>query len=102
MGLEQRTCELTSSVVPRGTSFHRLVELEFPSIGFDPEEFHAAKSFHLQTSWVWRRRAPAAESSFPSSFDSNRMQAFAARAPLIALPEVTCSLSTLDFSVVIF
>jgi len=41
-GRSKRTCELTSSVVPRGTSFHRLVELEFPSIGFDPEEFHAA------------------------------------------------------------
>ena len=36
-GRSKRTCELTSSVVPRGTSFHRSVELEFPSIGFDPE-----------------------------------------------------------------
>ena len=35
----KRTCELTSSIVPRGTSFHRSVELEFPSIGFDPVEF---------------------------------------------------------------
>ena len=26
----QETCELTSSIVPRGTPFHRLVELEFP------------------------------------------------------------------------
>ena len=41
-GRSKRTCELTSSVVPRGTSFHRSVELEFPSIGFDPEAFHAA------------------------------------------------------------
>src|SRR6266702_7032016 len=32
----KRTCELTSSIVPRGTSFHRSVELEFPPIGFDP------------------------------------------------------------------
>ena len=31
--------ELTSSIVPRGTSFHRLVELAFPSIGFDPARF---------------------------------------------------------------
>ena len=31
----KRTCELTSSIVPRGTSFHRSVELEFPPIGFD-------------------------------------------------------------------
>ena len=35
-GGSKRTCELTSSIVPRGTSFHRLVELEFPPIGFDP------------------------------------------------------------------
>jgi hypothetical protein len=28
----KRTCELTSSIVPRGTSFHRSVELEFPPL----------------------------------------------------------------------
>src|SRR5262249_10289280 len=33
----KRTCELTSSIVPRGTSFHCWVDLEFPPIGFDPE-----------------------------------------------------------------
>ena len=33
------TCELTSSIVPRGTSFHRSVELEFSPIGFDPARF---------------------------------------------------------------
>jgi hypothetical protein len=38
-GRSKRTCELTSSIVPRGTSFHRSVELECPSIGFDPERF---------------------------------------------------------------
>jgi hypothetical protein len=38
-GRSKRTYELTSSVVPRGTSFHRSVELEFPYIGFDPERF---------------------------------------------------------------
>jgi hypothetical protein len=27
-GRSKRTCELTLSIVPRGTSFHRLVELE--------------------------------------------------------------------------
>jgi hypothetical protein len=27
-GRSKRTCELTSSIVPRGTSFHRSVELE--------------------------------------------------------------------------
>ena len=32
-------CELTSSIVPQGTSFHRSVGLNFPSIGFDPARF---------------------------------------------------------------
>ena len=31
-GRSKRTCELTSSIVPRGTSFHRWVELDFPPI----------------------------------------------------------------------
>jgi hypothetical protein len=31
VGRSKRTYELTSSIVPRGTPFHRLVELEFPS-----------------------------------------------------------------------
>ena len=35
----KRTCELTSSIVPQGTSFHRSVGLDFPSIGFDPARF---------------------------------------------------------------
>ena len=35
-GRSKRKYELTSSVVPRGTSFHRKVELEFPPIGSDP------------------------------------------------------------------
>ncbi len=35
----KRTCGLTSSIVPRGTSFHRSVELEFPPIAFDPARF---------------------------------------------------------------
>ena len=30
------------SIVPRGTSFHRKVELEFPPIGSDPSRCHAA------------------------------------------------------------
>src|SRR4030095_14194439 len=41
-GRSKRTCELTSSIVPRGTSFHRPVELECPSIGLDAARFHAA------------------------------------------------------------
>src|SRR5262245_351927 len=34
-----QSSELTSSIVPRGTSFHRSVELEFPPIAFDPARF---------------------------------------------------------------
>ena len=34
----KRTCELTSSIVPRGTSFHCSVELECPPIGSDPAQ----------------------------------------------------------------
>jgi hypothetical protein len=32
VGRSKRTCEPTSSIVPRGTPFHRVVELDFPSI----------------------------------------------------------------------
>ena len=32
VGRSKRTCELTSSIVPQGTSVHRLVELDFPPI----------------------------------------------------------------------
>ena len=35
-GRSKRTYELTSSIVPRGTSFHRSVELEFSPIVIDP------------------------------------------------------------------
>src|SRR4029077_7984963 len=31
-GRSKRTHELTSSIVPRGTPFHRVVELEFPPV----------------------------------------------------------------------
>ena len=34
-GRSKRTCELTSSIVPRGTSFHQSVELELPPIATD-------------------------------------------------------------------
>src|SRR5262245_6003328 len=33
-GWSKRTCELTSSIVPRGTSFHRSVEFEFSSYAY--------------------------------------------------------------------
>jgi hypothetical protein len=35
-GRSKRTHELTSSIVPRGTSFHLVVELDFPPPGFNP------------------------------------------------------------------
>src|ERR1035437_7639430 len=35
-GRSKRTYELTSSIVPRGTSFHGLVELEYSPIVIDP------------------------------------------------------------------
>jgi hypothetical protein len=35
----KRTYELTSSIVPRGTSFHHWVEFEFPPIAFDPARY---------------------------------------------------------------
>jgi hypothetical protein len=38
-GRSKRHCELTSSIVPRGTSFHHAVDLECPPIGFDPALF---------------------------------------------------------------
>src|SRR5271169_5312012 len=38
-GRSRRHCELTSSIVPRGTSFHHAVELECPPIGIDPVRF---------------------------------------------------------------
>src|SRR5450759_2541189 len=38
-GRSKRTNELTSSIVPRGTSFHGLVELEFSPIACDPVRF---------------------------------------------------------------
>ena len=41
-GRSKRTNELTSSIVPRGTSFHRRVELECPPIEFDLSRRHAA------------------------------------------------------------
>src|ERR1700758_2458232 len=37
VGRSKRTCELTSSTVPRGTSVHRVVELEFPPIAIGLE-----------------------------------------------------------------
>ena len=45
VGRSKRTCELTSSIVPRGTSFRHWVELEFPPIAFDPERLSCCCGF---------------------------------------------------------
>src|SRR5215471_17579416 len=42
-GRSKRTCELTSSTVPRGTPFHCWVDFEFSPIGFDPERFSCCR-----------------------------------------------------------
>ena len=46
-GRSKRTCELTSSIVPRGTSFHRSVDLEIPPIVIDPERFSCCRGLFL-------------------------------------------------------
>src|ERR1041385_7064496 len=43
-GRSERTCDLTSAVVPRGTPFHRAVQLEFPPIGFDASRLSCGRS----------------------------------------------------------
>ena len=55
-GGSKRKCELTSSIVPRGTSFHRSVELEFPPIDVILDGFHAAAA----CSRVQRNSVPSA------------------------------------------
>src|SRR5665811_2053663 len=44
-GGSKRTYELTSSIVPRGTSFHRSVELECSPIVIDPARFSCRCDF---------------------------------------------------------
>ena len=48
----KRKCELTSSIIPRGTSFHHAVELEFSPIVFDPQGCHAAMASLVQRNSV--------------------------------------------------
>ena len=62
-GRFKRTYELTSSIVPRGTSFHHAVELEFPPLVRDC--FHAAAAFRVQ-----RNSVP---STRPRSYRANGM-----------------------------
>src|SRR5664280_449670 len=51
-GRSKRHYELTSSIVPRGTSFHGLVELEIPPIGFVYLRPHATTASRVQRNSV--------------------------------------------------
>src|SRR5450830_1225588 len=51
-GRSKRTYELTSSIVPRGTSFHGLVELEIPPIVFVYLRPHATTASRVQRNSV--------------------------------------------------
>src|SRR5674476_1629463 len=44
-GRSKRTNELTSSIVPRGISFHHWVELEYSPISCDPEPLSCCGCF---------------------------------------------------------
>ena len=44
-GGSKRPSELTSSIVPRGTSCHHVVGFEFPLITFDPARFSCRHGF---------------------------------------------------------
>ena len=45
VGRSKRTCELTSSIVPQGTSVHRVVELDFPPIAIGLEWLSCRRCF---------------------------------------------------------
>jgi hypothetical protein len=57
IGRSKRTPELTSSIVPRGTSFHHRVELEFSPIGLIWYGSHAVVS----SSRVHRNSVPSTQ-----------------------------------------
>ena len=65
-GRSKRPNEFTSSIVPRGTSFHRSVELELPPIAFNPHAAAASRvhrnsvpSTHMRCMITANRRARA-------------------------------------------
>src|ERR1039457_5372832 len=68
-GRSKRTYELTSSIVPRGTSFHGLVELEYSPIVIDPAwllcpatsrvQRNSVPSTHMRCMLTANRRASA-------------------------------------------
>ena len=64
-GGSKRPSELTSSIVPRGTSCHRSVDLDFSPIAFDLDHSHAVATSRVQRNsvpstqiMVWTGRAP--------------------------------------------
>jgi hypothetical protein len=75
-GRSKRTCELTSSIVPRGTSFHRWVEFEFPPIAFDPAQYSCRCSCLLSAlgNAIFRGRDKGAKTAREIQFDSLQRQ----------------------------
>src|SRR5665213_710562 len=73
-GRSKRTYDLTTSIVPRGTSFHRWVELEFPPIEFGrarlscccglPGPADSVPSTHMRYMITASRRASATTAFF--------------------------------------
>ena len=59
-GRSKQTCELTSSIVPRGTSFHRTVELEFLLLDWIPDAY-------IMPTW---QRSGCPESSIVADMDT--------------------------------
>jgi hypothetical protein len=51
-GRSKRTYDLTSSIVPRGTSFHHSVEPEFPPIAFDRARLSKLQSANYEFNLV--------------------------------------------------
>jgi hypothetical protein len=62
-GRSKRPSELTSSIVPRGTSFHRRVEFGFPPIAVDPlrRSCRCYGSHAAATSRVQRKSVPSTQ-----------------------------------------
>ena len=60
-GRSKQTCELTSSIVPRGTSFHRSVELECPPIAFIGYDLHGSHAAAAACSRVHRNSVPSTQ-----------------------------------------
>jgi len=56
VGRSKRTCELTSSIVPRGKPFHRVVEFGFPPTLFDLARLSLPKTLSKLTRGLRRNQ----------------------------------------------